>query len=154
MDLSRVYDFRFCIFVHPNFWIDTFGLNYMSKDAMFEWWRDSFRQVNRNETWKRWINHRRNFYACGYSLLHFLSLKTTKMCCSKACKNNHAETSEICETKKTHRNKMLSILKSAKQKTCRRDKWPLGHNNNICVTLKKETQIPTSLIVTYFNSPQ
>jgi len=36
LDLSKVYDFKFCIFVHPNFWKDTFGFNYMSKDALFD----------------------------------------------------------------------------------------------------------------------
>ncbi len=37
LDLSKVYDFKFCIFVCPGFWKDTFGLNYMSKDALFVW---------------------------------------------------------------------------------------------------------------------
>jgi hypothetical protein len=31
LELSKVHDFNFCIFVCPNFWKDTFGLNYMSK---------------------------------------------------------------------------------------------------------------------------
>ncbi len=34
LNLFRVYDFHFRIFVHPNFWKDTFGhTNYLSKDA-------------------------------------------------------------------------------------------------------------------------
>jgi hypothetical protein len=36
LDLSKVYDFKFCIFVHPDFLKDTFGLNHMSKDALFD----------------------------------------------------------------------------------------------------------------------
>jgi hypothetical protein len=36
VDLSKVYDFKCHIFVHPNFWKDTFGFNYMSKDALFD----------------------------------------------------------------------------------------------------------------------
>jgi hypothetical protein len=35
LDLFRVYDFNFHIFVRPNFFKDTFGFNYMSKDAFF-----------------------------------------------------------------------------------------------------------------------
>jgi hypothetical protein len=35
MDLSKVYDFKFHIFVCFYFFKDTFGLNYMSKDALF-----------------------------------------------------------------------------------------------------------------------
>jgi hypothetical protein len=26
------------------------------------------------QSWKRWVNHKRNFFACGYSLWHFLPL--------------------------------------------------------------------------------
>jgi hypothetical protein len=36
LNLSRVYDFKYRIFVHPNFWKDTFGLNYTAKDALFD----------------------------------------------------------------------------------------------------------------------
>jgi hypothetical protein len=36
LDLSKVYDFKFHIFVHPIFGKDTFGLNYMLKDALFD----------------------------------------------------------------------------------------------------------------------
>ncbi len=35
LDLSIIYDFKFHIFVCPN-WKDTFGFNYISKDALFD----------------------------------------------------------------------------------------------------------------------
>jgi hypothetical protein len=36
LDLSRVHDFKLRIFVHPTFWKDTFGLSYMSRDTLFD----------------------------------------------------------------------------------------------------------------------
>jgi len=38
LDLSKVYDFKFRIFVRPNFLKDTFGPNYMSKDTLFDFY--------------------------------------------------------------------------------------------------------------------
>jgi hypothetical protein len=39
LDLSKVYNFKFCIFVCPNFWKNTFGLNYMLNNALFDFFR-------------------------------------------------------------------------------------------------------------------
>jgi hypothetical protein len=95
LDLSKVYDFKFHIFLSPNFWKDTFGLNYMSKDVLFDFHKknhirriwEQFTRIRFLPTTYAWACLSKNLYNkenlslnCNY---YTLKLSLFSICLSK-----------------------------------------------------------------------